>query len=41
VNLDFVDKISGHSQNMKIRLLHSDDLIPVSRSRAGELAGIA
>jgi len=41
VNLDYVDKISGHSQNMKIRLLHSDDLIPVSRSRAGELTGIA
>jgi hypothetical protein len=38
VNLDYVDRISGHSQNMKIRLLNSDELIPVSRSKAGELA---
>ena len=41
VNLDYVDRISGHSQNMKIRLLNSDELIPVSRSKAGELAACA
>jgi hypothetical protein len=40
VNLDYIEKISGHSQNMKIKLLHSDDLIPVSRSKAGDLSAI-
>jgi DNA-binding LytR/AlgR family response regulator len=39
VNLDFIDKIAGHSQNMKIRLLHTDEVIPVSRSKAALLAG--
>ena len=37
VNRDYIDRVSGHSQNMKIRLHHSDDLIPVSRSKAGEM----
>jgi DNA-binding LytR/AlgR family response regulator len=39
VNMDFVDKVAGHSQNMKIKLLHTDDVIPVSRSKAPLLAG--
>ena len=39
VNLDFVDRVVGHSQNMKIKLLSTDEVIPVSRSKAGELAG--
>ncbi len=39
VNRDFIDKIAGHSQNMKIRLLHTDEVIPVSRSKAALLAG--
>jgi DNA-binding LytR/AlgR family response regulator len=39
VNLDFVDRVVGHSQNMKIKLLRTDEVIPVSRSKAGELAG--
>jgi hypothetical protein len=34
VNLDFVDKVTGHNQNMKIRLLPSGTEIPVSRSKA-------
>jgi hypothetical protein len=38
VNLDFADKIAGHSQNMKIKLLHTDELIPVSRSKAAMLS---
>jgi Response regulator of the LytR/AlgR family len=39
VNIDFIDKIAGHSQNMKIKLLHTDELIPVSRSKASLFAG--
>jgi DNA-binding LytR/AlgR family response regulator len=39
INLDYVDRVIGHSQNMKVRLLHSDELIPVSRAKAGLLAG--
>lgn len=39
VNLDYADKIAGHSQNMKIKLLHADELIPVSRSKASFFAG--
>lgn len=34
VNLDFVDRVTGHNQNMKIRLLGSGGDIPVSRSKA-------
>jgi hypothetical protein len=33
VNLDFVERVTGHNQNMKIRLLPSGMEIPVSRSR--------
>lgn len=38
VNLDFVEKVTGHNQNMKIRLLHSETEIPVSRSKAGDVS---
>jgi hypothetical protein len=34
VNLDFVERVTGHNQNMKIRLLSSGTEIPVSRSKA-------
>jgi DNA-binding LytR/AlgR family response regulator len=34
VNLDFVESVSGHIQNMKISLLQSGIEIPVSRSKA-------
>jgi hypothetical protein len=34
VNLDFVDRVTGHNQNMKIRLLPPLTEIPVSRSKA-------
>jgi hypothetical protein len=34
VNLDFADHVTGHNQNMKIRLLNSGTEIPVSRSKA-------
>jgi hypothetical protein len=34
VNLDFVDRVIGHNQNMKIKLSHSDTEIPVSRSKS-------
>jgi DNA-binding LytR/AlgR family response regulator len=34
VNLDFVGKVTGHNQNMKIKLLPSGNEIPVSRSKA-------
>jgi hypothetical protein len=34
VNLDFVDRVTGHNQNMIIRLLPSGTEIPVSRSKA-------
>lgn len=39
INLDYVEKVSGHSQNMKVKLLHADEFIPVSRSKAGQLTG--
>ena len=35
VNLNFVDRITGNNQNMKIRLHASGTEIPVSRSKAG------
>jgi hypothetical protein len=38
VNLDFIDRIAGHSQNMKIKLLNTDEIIPVSRSKAAMLS---
>jgi len=34
VNLDFVDRVTGHNQNMRIRLLPSGTEIPVSRFKA-------
>jgi DNA-binding LytR/AlgR family response regulator len=34
VNLDFVDRVTGHNQNMKIRLIPSGNEIPVSRLKA-------
>lgn len=34
VNLDFADRVIGHNQNMKIKLLNSLTEIPVSRSKA-------
>lgn len=34
VNLDFVDRVIGNNQNMKIRLFPSNTEIPVSRSKA-------
>jgi hypothetical protein len=34
VNLDFADRVIGHNQNMKIKLLNSPTEIPVSRSKA-------
>jgi hypothetical protein len=34
VNFDFADSVTGHNQNMKIRLLPSGTEIPVSRARA-------
>jgi len=34
VNLDFVDRVTGHKQNMKIKLLSTGTEIPVSRSKA-------
>jgi hypothetical protein len=34
VNLDFFERVTGHNQNMKIRLLSSGTEIPVSRSKA-------
>jgi hypothetical protein len=34
VNLDYVERITGHNQNMKIRLLTSGTEIPVSRLKA-------
>jgi len=38
VNLDFVEKVIGNTQNMKIRLSSSDTEIPIARSKA-ELVG--
>jgi hypothetical protein len=37
INLDYVDRISGHNQNMKVRLLNSGIDIPVSRSKASHI----
>lgn len=37
VNLDFADHVTGHNQNMKIRLLNSGTEIPVSRSKAPQV----
>jgi hypothetical protein len=34
INLDYADHVTGHNQNMKIRLLNSGTEIPVSRSKA-------
>jgi hypothetical protein len=38
VNLDFVERVTGHNQNMKIRLSHSETEIPVARSKAEEVS---
>jgi hypothetical protein len=38
VNLDFAERITGHNQNMKIRLSSAGTEIPVSRSKVGLLA---
>jgi hypothetical protein len=38
VNLDFVEKVTGNVQSMKIRLSGSGREIPVARSRAAEVA---
>lgn len=40
VNLDYVDRITGHNQNLKIRLKPGGTDIPVSRSRAVRLKTI-
>jgi hypothetical protein len=37
VNLDYVEKVTGNSQNMKIRLSDSGTEIPVARSKADPL----
>jgi hypothetical protein len=37
INLDYVEKVTGNSQNMKVRLRHTDEMIPVSRAKAGLL----
>jgi len=37
VNLDFASHVTGHNQNMKIRLLNSGTEIPVSRSKAHQV----
>lgn len=37
VNLDFVEKVLGNNQNMKIRLATSGTEIPVARSKAAEV----
>jgi len=37
VNLDFVDKVTGHNQNMIIRLKPNGTEIPVSRSKADSI----
>jgi DNA-binding LytR/AlgR family response regulator len=38
VNLDFVERVTGHNQNMKIRLSCSETGIPVARSKAEEIS---
>jgi len=40
VNLRYADRVLGHSQNMKIKLFHTDELIPVSRSKAGDIISV-
>jgi hypothetical protein len=37
VNLDFADRVTGHYQNMKIKLLRFGIEIPVSRSKADQV----
>jgi hypothetical protein len=37
VNLDFIERVSGHKQKMKIRLQPNGTEIPVSRSRADQI----
>lgn len=37
VNLDFADRVTGHNQNMKIRLNMTGAEIPVSRTKAHEV----
>lgn len=37
INLGQIERISGHSQNMKVKIHLSDELIPVSREKAGLL----
>jgi len=37
VNLDFAYHVTGHNQNMKIRLMNSGTEIPVSRSKAPQV----
>jgi len=38
VNLDYVEKVTGNNQNMKLRLSSSGTEIPVARSRADDVA---
>lgn len=38
VNLDFAERLTGHSQNMRIRLVNSETEIPVSRSKVQEVS---
>ena len=38
VNLDFVERVTGHNQNMKIKLLPYAAEIPVSRSKADQVS---
>jgi hypothetical protein len=38
VNLDFADRVTGHNQNMKIKLNHAGTEIPVSRAKADEVS---
>lgn len=40
VNLDYVDRITGHNQNLKIRLKPGGTDIPISRSQAVRLKAI-
>lgn len=37
VNLDFADRVTGHNQNMKIKLNQAGTEIPVSRAKADEV----
>lgn len=38
VNLDFADRVTGHNQNMKIKLNQAGAEIPVSRAKADEVS---